>query len=147
MLASPRDSSPPEFARRSMWRRWFGQRSERFAARFLQARGFRVLAANVSDRRGELDLLAVDPDGSTIVVVEVRSIAGENPHMAAETISLPKQKKLTSAALRFVARRKLVNVNVRFDVLALAWPSEGQEPIALHIPGAFEAVGRFQMWS
>lgn len=138
---------PPEFARRSLWRRWFGQRSERVAARYLRAKGYRLLAANVADRRGELDLLAVDPDGTTVVVVEVRSVSGTDPHLAAETVDARKQRKITEAALRYVARRKLLDVTVRFDVLALAWPPAAREPTILHISQAFESTGRFQMWS
>ncbi len=67
MPPAPMPEPPADFARWPFWRRWFGQRSERFAARYLRARGYRVLAANVADRRGELDLLALDPDGKTLV--------------------------------------------------------------------------------
>jgi putative endonuclease len=141
------ETPPPEFARRPFWRRWFGRRSERVAAGYLRKKGFRLLAANVADRRGELDLLALDPDGATVVVVEVRSVSGTDPHLAAETVDARKQRKIAAAALRFVARRKLLNVNVRLDVLALAWPPAAKEPRILHIPGAFESLYRFQMWS
>lgn len=141
------DSPPPEFAKRSFWKRWFGQRSERFAARYLRSKGYRLLAANVADRQGELDLLAIDPDGKTVVVIEVRSVSGSDPHAAAESVNARKQRKITDAALRFIARRKLLDVNVRFDVLALAWPPTAREPTILHISHAFESTGRFQMWS
>ncbi len=53
------------------WRRWFGTRSERAAARFLRRLGYRILARNYTCSHGELDLIALD--GRCIVFVEVRS--------------------------------------------------------------------------
>ena len=67
----------PGFTHWPWWRRWFGRRSERYAARFLRSLGYRLLAANVSDPAGELDLLALDRE--TLIVVEVRSTALEHP--------------------------------------------------------------------
>jgi putative endonuclease len=136
---------PAEFGRWPFWRRWFGQRSERAAARYLRKLGYRILAANVADRGGEIDLLALD--GGTLVVVEVRSRSVEDPRVAAETVNYPKQRKLTEAAVRFLSRRKLLGTNVRFDVLAIGWPPGAREPTILHIPHAFEATGRFQFFS
>ena len=153
MAVENRDSArtppehPAEFGRWPFWRRWFGQRSEKAAARFIRRRGYRVLAANLADRLGEIDLLALDPDGRTLVVVEVRSVATADPSAAARTVNYPKQKKLTEAALRFLHRRKLLGTNLRFDVVAIAWPPGSREPTILHLPHAFEATGRFQMFS
>ena len=137
--------APAEFGRWPFWRRWFGRRSERAAARFLRRLGYRVLAANLADRRGEIDLLALD--GRTLVVVEVRSTSTADPQVAADSVNYPKQKKLTEAAVRFLSRRRLLGVNVRFDVLAIAWPPGRREPTVMHLIGAFEATGRFQMFS
>ena len=133
------------FGRWRWWKRWFGQRSERHAAKYLRRTlGYRVLAANVADAAGELDLLALD--GRTIVVVEVRSVSDPDPMRAAASVDLDKQKRITDATLRFLARRKLLNVPVRFDVLAIAWPP-GRDPVVVHVQHAFEAVGRFQFYT
>jgi putative endonuclease len=141
--------TPPEppagFGRWPFWRRWFGQRSERFIARYLRKLGWRVLAANVADREGELDLLALD--GDTLVVVEVRSRSVPDPRAAAETVDYAKQRRLTEATVRFLSRRRLLGINVRFDVLALGWPAGVPEPAVLHVRNAFEATGRFQMFN
>lgn len=137
--------APAEFGRWPFWRRWFGQRSERYAARHLRTLGYRILATNVADREGEIDLLA--QHGDTLVVVEVRSLSTDDPQAAADSVNLTKQRKLTEATIRFLSRRGLLGTNVRFDVLALAWPPGAREPRVLHIPHAFEATGRFQMFS
>jgi putative endonuclease len=157
---SPGDSRPPArrpdpapppdpaggFSRWPWWRRWFGRRSERAAARFLQRLGYRILAANVADPTGELDLIALD--GQTLVVVEVRSTASDDLDRTAASVDAHKQRRVTEAALRFLARRRLLEgVPVRFDVLVLSWPPSAREPTVRHIRHAFEAVGRFQMFN
>ena len=141
--------SEPGFRYWPWWRRWFGRRSERLAARFLRSLGYRVLAANVSDPAGELDLLALDQE--TLVVVEVRSTSSDRPDAlenTAASVDFRKQRKITGATLRFLAARKLLGkIAVRFDVLVLSWPSHSGEPKIQHIPHAFESVGKFQMFS
>lgn len=138
---------PAEFGRWSFWRRWFGQRSERAAARYLRRNGYRILAANVADRLGEIDLLALDPDGTTLVVVEVRSTSTGDAQKAADSVDYVKQKKLTEAAVRYLARRGLLGVTLRFDVLAIAWPPQQREPTVMHLRQAFDATGRGQMFN
>ena len=35
----------------------------------------------------------------------------------------------------------------RFDVLTVRWPADRSEPAISHFPCAFEATGKFQMFS
>jgi putative endonuclease len=137
------------FKRWRWWKRWFGRRSERAAARFLRGLGYRLLAANVSDAQGELDLLALD--GETLVVVEVRSTSSDGPdaiNQTAASVNFRKQKKISEATSRFLARRRLLGkIAVRYDVLVLAWPETAREPTFKHIPHAFESTGRFQFFT
>lgn len=50
-----------------------GQRAERRAERYLRRRGYVTLARNLRVGHDELDLVLRDPDGMTIVLVEVKS--------------------------------------------------------------------------
>ena len=134
-----------EFGRWPFWKRWFGQRSEKYAAKYVRKLGYKILAANLSDRLGELDLIV--RDGNVIVVIEVRSKSDPDPQVAANSVSHAKQKRITEATLRFLTRHKLLGRTVRFDVLALGWPANAKEPAVLHIKNAFEATGRFQMFT
>ena len=134
----------PGFTRWPWWRRWFGRRAERSAARFLSRRGFRILASNVDDRLGELDILAWHD--VSLVVVEVRSSETRSLDELAATVDREKQKRITNAVVRFLSRRHLLEATtVRFDVLAVRWPPGGQ-PEFLHLPDAFPAIGNFQMF-
>lgn len=53
--------------------RALGDQGEQAAAEFLRAKGYRIIARNAMTPRGEADLVAWDPDGRTLVVVEVKS--------------------------------------------------------------------------
>jgi putative endonuclease len=132
-------------ARQPWWRRWFGTRSERAAARFLKNLGYRILARNYRCPRGELDLVALD--GACIVFVEVRSTGTEDATRPAASVDAVKQRRLTELALHFLQQHRLLDRSARFDVLALSWPGDQREPAIAHYRSAFEAVGRFQMYS
>jgi putative endonuclease len=135
----------PSPAQKPWWRRWFGTRSERAAARFLRRLGYRILLRNHAGPLGEIDIVALD--GRCIVFVEVRSTGGDDPTRPAESVDRAKQARLTDLALDFLRRHRLLDHAARFDVLALSWPVGRREPTIVHHRHAFEAVGRFQMFS
>ncbi len=136
---------PPSPARKPWWRRWFGSRSERAAAKFLKRLGYRIAVRNYSCRHGEIDLVALD--GRCVVFVEVRSTGNDGTTRPAESVDAAKQRRLTDLALHFLQERRLLGTPARFDVLALSWPARRREPAIVHHVNAFEAVGRFQMYS
>jgi putative endonuclease len=127
------------------WRRWFGTRSERAAARFLKRLGYRIVARNYSCPHGELDLIALD--GPCVVFVEVRSTESDDLTRPAASVDDAKQRQLTKLALHFLQQHRLLNHAARFDVLTLSWPAGQREPAIEHYRNAFDAVGRFQMYS
>ena len=127
------------------WRRWFGSRSERAAVRFLKGLGYRILLCNYRCPHGELDVIALD--GRCIVFVEVRSTAADDVTAPAASVDMAKQRRLTNLALHFLQQHRLLDYPARFDVLALTWPAGKGRPEIVHYPNAFEAVGRFQMFS
>ena len=126
------------------WRRWFGSRSERAAVRFLRRLGYRILARNYTCPYGEMDLVALD--GPCVVLVEVRSTGTDDVGRPAASVDAAKQRRLTNVALHFLQRHRLLDRPARFDVLALSWPPGRREPVVVHYPHAFEAVGRVEMY-
>jgi putative endonuclease len=125
----------------NFWNRLLGDRGERAAARFLRRRGLRVLARGYRTRHGEIDLIA--RDGDTLVFIEVKSRRRGVP---AEAVTEEKQRRITLAALHFLRKHGLLEVRCRFDIVAIVWPDDRGEPQIEHIPNAFEAVGRGQMF-
>ena len=136
---------PPSPAKNPWWRRWFGTRSERAAARFLRRLGYRILTRNYTCPHGELDLIALE--GRCLVFVEVRSTGSDDAERPAASVDEIKQRRLTRLALYYLQDNHLLDCAARFDVLALSWPEGQREPRIVHYRQAFEAVGRFQMYS
>ena len=129
------------FIARSAWNRFFGERGERVAARYLKRHGMRILVRGYRIPSGEIDLIA--RQGEVVVFVEVKTRKHGTP---AEAVGEPKQKRLTSAALHFLKKHQLLEGRWRFDIVAIVWPDVGQKPLIEHIPNAFESVGRGQMF-
>ncbi|AKL99980.1 hypothetical protein ABD05_07060 [Burkholderia pyrrocinia] len=101
-----------------------GAAFEQRARQFLERRGLAFVAANVTMRRGELDLVMREPDGM-LVFVEVRARRSVRHGGAAASVGWRKRRRLVAAALQFWARHG-AGAACRFDVVAfeagrLAW--------------------------
>jgi len=79
-----------------------GAAAEALAARFLEARGVRVVERNYRCRGGEIDIVATD--GATLVFVEVRLRRGSAFGGAAASITAAKQRRLALAARHYLGR-------------------------------------------
>jgi len=122
--------------------RILGDRGEHCAARYLRKQGMRILLRGYRTAQGEIDLIA--RDGDVLVFVEVKSRRRGEP---AEAVTSEKQRRLTLAALHFLARHKLLeNQSARFDVVAIVWPDDREQPAIEHYRNAFESVGRGQFF-
>lgn len=119
-----------------------GVRGEQAAARLLRRKGLVVVAHSEADRGGEIDLIAIDRRNSQVVFVEVKTLATTKPGHPAERVDEAKQAQITRAALRYLRRQNMLNVRSRFDVIAVWWPGNLQEPERIeHYESAFEATG------
>jgi putative endonuclease len=141
---SPAKGDASSSPRLPWWRRWFGTRSERAAAKYLKQLGYRIVGRNVRFTQGELDLVAVD--GQCVVFVEVRSTEREDAFGPACSVGPEKQRRLTNLAIAFLRRHRLLGHAARFDVVTVCWPAQSRKPSIQHFKNAFEAVGRLQMF-
>ena len=73
-------------------RRGLGEEGERLARKFLERRGYRIIASNYRTRMGEIDLIA--EHGQTLVFVEVKARADDRFGGPACAITLAKQARL-----------------------------------------------------
>ncbi len=132
------------------FRRWLpgpltvGTRGERAAQKYLQLQGYRLVAKNLRNRTGEIDLLMMTPDARTLVLIEVKARelhadqAVVNPRPEVH-VNQHKQRKITALAHQLVQRYGYSNHMIRFDVIGVDFPRQGN-PIVRHHPGAFEAA-------
>ena len=114
-----------------------GVRGERVAVRFLKRRGYRILARNLRNRFGEIDLI-VQPRGEpTIVIVEVKAGTGGR-HRPEVHVTPHQQRKLVALAAQAVRRHRLHGRPIRFDVIAVDFIDD-QKPAVRHYVGAFQS--------
>ena len=116
-----------------------GRRGEEMAARFLERRGYRILRRNCRNKYGEVDLVA--RDGDEVVFVEVKTRVSSDWGDPAQAVNRPKQRRLRLAAERFATRAKIRDFPLRFDVIAIILPDEGESDIK-HYKNAFRMPGR-----
>ncbi len=113
-----------------------GDRGERLAARWLKRQGYRILHRKLTIGRDEADLVAVDPEGRALVIVEVKTRRREAPPPEAG-LTRAKQAHLARLAARLQERREYRDMQIRFDAIAIVWP-EGAKPDVRHYPDAFD---------
>ncbi|GAB2920435.1 YraN family protein [Rhodococcus aerolatus] len=111
-----------------------GRRGEDVAVAHLTDAGLVVLDRNWRCRAGELDVVATD--GSTLVVVEVKTRSGTGYGTPAESVTDRKLTRMRRLAHLWLAEHRVGWVEVRFDVVAvLARP--GRPPEVEHLVGVF----------
>ncbi len=98
-------------------RRAFGAAGEARAARWYEARGYRVLARNWRCRDGELDLVVAR--GRTLVIVEVKARRTDRFGSPVEAVTRQKQLRLRRLALRYLEATGARPASLRFDVVAI----------------------------
>lgn len=116
-----------------------GMRGERLAAAYLRKANYRILARNLRVHKAEIDILAIAPDGRTLVIAEVKTVEhAVAARPAVLRVDAHKQKMLTQAAVIVARKYRLQDRPLRFDVLTVELPSDGPA-VVKHIPGAFES--------
>ena len=116
-----------------------GARGEEAAADYLERKGYAILERNYRCRAGEVDMIA--GDGADVVFVEVKTRRSRRFGSGAEAVGRQKQMALARLAAEYLARRRLVGVNCRFDVVVVDETAEGFR--IEHIRNAFEVQGSY----
>ena len=124
---------------RARKRRWHpdlasGRRGEDLAHRFLEQRGFRVVARNYRTRSGDGEIDLVAWEAETLAFVEVKSRATEEFGTPDRAVDLEKQHALVHAAREYTRRAQVEWSYVRFDVVSVVF---SDPPAVTHIQDAF----------
>jgi putative endonuclease len=120
---------------RTLDNKTLGERGETIAAAYLKGRKFTIVERNFRCKAGEVDIIA--RDGNSIVFVEVktrRNLSFGPPQLALTPF---KQRQISKAALTWLAKKKLLGANARFDVIAILLPDH-ELPVIDHIRNAFD---------
>lgn len=113
----------------------FGREAENFAADYFEKNGYKILARNYIYQKAEIDLI-VQKD-QLLLVIEIKARA-YNPIVSPEKSVDNKKKKLLILATHQFITINNMDVDVRFDILALE-KKEAQWFIN-HIEDAFSPI-------
>lgn len=117
-----------------MNKRRIGAEYEDAAARYLEAKGYEILARNFRCRAGEIDLIA--SEGRGLVFVEVKYRRSRQNGLPEEAVSRTKMRTIARVADYYRVRYQVPDtVSCRFDVIAI----EGEE--IRHYRDAFPYLG------
>jgi putative endonuclease len=107
---------------------------EDIAARFLAAKGWRIVGRNVRcGRAGEIDIVA--ERGGVLAFVEVKTRRSQRYGTPAEAVTWRKQARIRSLARLYLMRTKPRASAIRFDVVAVR--AGGVRPVVTHLENAF----------
>ena len=118
-----------------------GRAGEEAAVRFLEARGYRILARNFRRAYGEVDIVA--RLGPVLVFAEVKARASLRFGAPAEAVTATKRRRLSKIALTYMMRHGLSECPARFDVIAVLLDRTGRVRRIEQIENAFEVFDAF----
>lgn len=117
-----------------------GKLGEDCAAKFLEDKGYSIVARNFRIRSAEIDIIAqID---NVIVFVEVKARSNIRHGLPSEAVTLSKQKKIIEAAGVFLQDENFSECACRFDVVEVYLRGEHVKEIN-HIENAFEVAQAF----
>jgi len=96
-----------------------GTAAESLVLEFMREKGYTALDQNFVRRFGELDLVLLAPDNSTIVFVEVRYRSRSDHGTAVDSVDTAKCRKLGITALAWLQKHHATERPVRFDVVGV----------------------------
>lgn len=125
-----------------------GAYGERIAAVFLERQGYIILERSYRQKSGEIDVIAVW-QRKVVVFVEVKTwaILFEDSGGPSDAVDDKKQEKISKTAMIYMKRHRLLESAGRADVIAIVLGTVPGRPSIRHFENAFEAVGKFQMFS
>jgi len=98
-----------------------GRRGERYAARGLRRRGYRIVARNYRTGLGEMDIVAREAD--TLVFVEVKTRRSTDVIPAEDSVGVQKQRHIHRVAQQYLRENGLPDdTDCRADVVSVTLP-------------------------
>ena len=113
-----------------------GALGERIARRYLEQRGYSIIAVNWSSLYGEIDIIAVR--GGELTFVEVKTRRDRDTESALAGVTAAKRERMLNAVHLYMHENELdADVAWRIDVIAIALRA-GRPPRIDHVEDAFD---------
>jgi len=106
------------------------------ACAFLKKNGYEIHEKNYKCKLGEIDVIA--RRRGRLAFIEIKTRTSTQRGTPQEAVDLRKQEKIFKVAQWYMKEKKLGEILVAFDVVAILW-REGQTPEICLIADAFQA--------
>lgn len=112
-----------------------GYEGEHLGKEYLKRKGYKILNCNYSNFYGEIDLICTK--NNILIFVEVKSRYSKKNGMPLEAVTSLKRRKIKQTALLYIIKNKLLNYNVRFDIIEIFFNYYDSTYNINHIEDAF----------
>jgi putative endonuclease len=112
-----------------------GNYCESLAKEYLKKNNYHILDCNFRNFLGELDIICLQ--NKVLIIVEVKGRYNYDYGLPKESINLSKQKSIIKVTKSYIYYKKLLNVNIRFDVIEVYLNLENTFFKINHITDAF----------
>jgi putative endonuclease len=118
-------------------RRDKGKIGEDIAAQYLKKRGYKIIERNYCfGRKGEIDIIAKDPDNGFTVFIEVKTKDSLEFGYPESAITKNKIEQVRKVADYYLYEKNITEIDCRFDVITIL-KIDGGEPDLNHYKDAF----------
>ncbi len=111
-----------------------GREGELIACRYLEAKGYKILARGFRYQHWEIDIVALD--GETLVFIEVKTRHHGRFGFPEEAVNTAKQARIRASASGWLASQAHKFQDCRFDILSITYQLGGP-PEIVHLQDAF----------
>lgn len=113
-----------------------GEEGEKIAAELLISKGYEIIERNYRFGKGEIDIIAMDPEKQYLVFVEVKSRQNLEFGEPEYAITKNKIRQVRRIAEAYLYENEINNADCRFDVIAILFRSK-IKPLVNHYENAF----------
>lgn len=113
-----------------------GDRGENLAVELLKSKGYTIIKRNYRFGKGEIDIIAQDPNEEGLVFVEVKSRNSLEFGHPIDSITPYKIKQIKRIAEFYLYENDIKETLCRFDVISIL-RLPGQQPKLEHLVNAF----------
>lgn len=114
----------------------FGDEGEDIAVDYLLKKGYEIIERNYRFGKGEIDIVAKDPETGFIVFIEVKSKKNLEFGNPVYSITKNKMKQIKRMAELYLYDKEIKEIDCRFDVVTVLLRGN-QKPIIEHFVNAF----------
>lgn len=112
-----------------------GNYCENLAKEYLKKNKYYILDCNFRNFLGELDIICLQDN--LLVIIEVKGRYNYDYGLPKESINISKQRSIIKVTNSYIYYKKLININIRFDVIEVYLNQENTFFKINHIIDAF----------